>query len=169
MYPWHQEQPLAYQTHLQMGEKKMRKVRDYFRSKSKTLSYRITTVFPCPYISVTESFPICPIRKSPAASQFLPNHHLFLMDYADTMRPGQGPPSPSGPAVARANPGTHPRPPTPGPPAASVKTRELGRLLGPGDGQPGWDRWWQAGVERVSRGKLAVWTKGLRGYQKTCR
>lgn len=68
--------------HSQLGEKN--KVRNYFRSKSKPLSYRTTTISPSLYFSMTDSFSTCPIRKPPAVSQFLPNHHLFLMDYADT-------------------------------------------------------------------------------------
>lgn len=44
------------------------------------------------YFLVTENFPICPMRKPPAASQVSSNHHLFLMGYADTMSPGQARP-----------------------------------------------------------------------------
>lgn len=139
-------------------------MRGYFRSQSKPLSYRTTTIFPSLYFLVTDSFSTCPIRKPPAASQFLPNHHLFLMDYVDTMSPGQCPPSPAEPAAPGAKPGT------PSMPSAcqwkdSWGWEGCGRQVtgSPRMGQKvaGW------GGEGVGVGRQSG--QELRGPQKTCR
>lgn len=89
------------------------------------------------------------------------------MDYADTMSPAQGPPRAAEPAGPGAKPGTPFNPPPPRLPMEGSRGWEGGQCQVMGS--LGWARRGQAGVERVLRGRLAVWKKGLRGYQKTRR
>ena len=46
--------------------------------------------------------------RASRSSQFSPNHHLFLMGYADTTSPGQGLPSPAEPTRQVPSLATHP-------------------------------------------------------------